>query len=215
MKIVLCVVLAAVAPLAAETKVIRVKHRSAEELRRVVAIPNFGIDFSREFNTITLNGSAENIKIAEAVIEQYDVPRRQAEFLVRVIEASSAAQGANDAADLVPAELKSLLRYTRYAQRDSAVVRGMEAENLSIALGGDLGGKLRFSVRDNLLELSVGITGPPTNIKNNTGNETTQWPSLLNTVTTVKSGETVVLGASKMRGGTVALIVLLTAKLLP
>ena len=61
----------------------------------------------------------------------------------------------------------------------------------------------------------VGITGPPTNIKNAAGNETTQWPSLLNTVTTVKSGETVVLGASKMRGGTVALIVLLTAKLLP
>ena len=206
------VMMLAAAPLLAEdqTKVFHIKHRPAESLARLLPGGQLRTNFpSRDFNTITLSGSAESVKMAEAIIEQYDTPRRQAEFILRVIEASSTTQGPNDAVDLVPAELKSLLRYNRYALRDSAVLRGLESEGLRLELASNLLCRMSFRVRDTI-ELELLIQGPLQTIKDRTFN-----PELLATTTTVKSGETVVLGASKMQGGSTALIVLLTAKLLP
>ena len=202
----------AIAPLAADVKVVQLRYRPADSLYRILGIQ---AQPSPDFNTITLRGSAEEIKEAESVIAKYDTPRRQAEFLLRVVEAGSGAQGPNDAADLVPAELKTLLKYTRYGLMDSTVVRGMEADRLRIALGGNLAGSLRFVMRESALELEVELQGPPMNVKNSGGNDTTTYPTILRTTATMKSGETVVLGASKMRGGANALIVLLTAKLVP
>jgi hypothetical protein len=65
-----------------------------------------------------------------------------------------------------------------------------------------------------LIDVQVQVQGAPTVVKAEKG-EVTHTPTLLRTNTTMKSGETVVLGASKMQGGANALIVLLTAKLLP
>jgi len=211
------IVMLAAAPVAAETKIFQAKHRPADGLARILGnMSSMSINSSREFNTIGLNGSPESIKVAEALLEKYDTPRRQAEFLLRVIEAGAGVdKAASDAVELVPAELKSMLKYNRYTLLDSAVLRGMEAEDLRLALGNNLNGKLRFNVRESAIEMSVDITGPPTNIKNQGGNDTTHWPNILATTATAKSGETVVLGASKMRGGNNALIVLVTAKLLP
>ena len=210
-KVFLAMMLAAATLLAAEdqTKVLHIKHRPAESLARLLPGHQMRINPSRDFNTITVSGPAENVKMAEAIIEQYDTPRRQAEFILRVIEASSTGQGPNDAADLVPAELKSLLRYNRYAQRDSAVLRGLESDPLRLELASNLMCRMSFRVRDTI-ELELLIQGPLQTIKDRTFN-----PELLATTTTVKNGETVVLGASKMQGGSSALIVLLTAKLLP
>ncbi len=207
----------AAVPLAAqpgETKVYKARHRPAIEL--VGVLPD-NYRYSREFNTITLTGPAERIKLAETILQQYDTPPRQAEFTLRVLEAG-AQPGPNDAADLVPAELKSMLRYARYGLRDSALLRGVEANNLTIALAGNLSGQMRFSVQEvqpaPLVSLSINIYGPPA-ISKVDGKEASRTPTLLQTTATMKSGETVVLGASKMQGGTAALIVLLTAKLLP
>jgi hypothetical protein len=214
------IVMLAAAPVAAETKVFQAKHRPSASLAGVLGnIQGILINHNREFNTVALNGSPENIKVAEALLEKYDTPRRQAEFLLRVIEAGSGVgadkPGPNDAVELVPAELKSMLKYNRYTLLDSAVLRGMEAEDLRLALANNLNGKLRFNVRESALEMSVDMEGPPGNIKNNNGLDVTHWPRVLSTTATAKSGETVVLGASKMRGGNNALIVLVTAKLLP
>jgi len=207
-----------VAPLAAQeqTKVVKAIHRPAEHLSRLLFMSH---SFTREFNTITLRGTPEAIKAAEAAIQQYDTPRRQAEFFIRVIQAGMPAPAPDDATDLVPAELKSVLRYSRYSLRDSAILRGMEADRLQIALGGNLTGKMTFHLREAqpsaTLEVAVNIDGPSTLIKTKDGEVTTN-PTLLQTTTTVKSGETVVLGASKMQSQSgSALIVLLTAKLLP
>ncbi|MBI3693597.1 MAG: hypothetical protein HY238_01985 [Acidobacteria bacterium] len=104
---------------------------------------------------------------------------------------------------------EALLRYDRYAQRDSAVLRGLESDPLRLELAGNLMCRMTFRVRDTI-ELDLLIQGPLQTINDRTFN-----PELLATTTTVKSGETVVLGASKMQGGSSALIVLLTAKLLP
>ncbi len=243
MKKTMLLLLLAAVPLAAEdpiTKVVQVKNRPAESLARLLPGFGFGVTPSRDFNTITLTGPADKVKVAEAIIAQYDTTRRQAEFVVRVIQAgtqsskmgaaagdapsaptkvvASKADVSGDAADLVPAELKSILRYTAYSQRDSAVLRGMEAESLLISLAGGLSCRMNFRVRDAenapLIELGFTMRGAASLIQGKNG-QTTYEPALVETSSTLKSGETVVLGASKMQGGGNALIVLLTAKLLP
>jgi hypothetical protein len=137
--------------------------------------------------------------------------RPMAEVTLRLVEASSAASAANDAADLVPSELKTLLRFTRYHLLDSAYVRGTEDEEMSLTLAGNLSGTVKFDVRmrepEVMLEVDVEINGPARSGE--------RAPKLLETTTMAKSGETVVLGASRMRDSTNALIVLLTAKLIP
>jgi len=60
----------------------------------------------------------------------------------------------------------------------------------------------------------VSVRGPGTVVKRVQGEDIVR-PELLGTSATVKDRETVVLGASKMQGSSNALIVLLTAKLLP
>jgi hypothetical protein len=137
-------------------------------------------------------------------------PRATGEITLRVIEASSSPNAANDAADLVPAELKTLLRYTRYRLLDSAYLRGTEDRTMTVTLAGNLEGRVEFEVRARqpavTLEYTVEITGPPDPGKRRS--------VLLETETTARSGETVVLGASRMRDSANALIVLLTGKLL-
>jgi len=136
--------------------------------------------------------------------------RPTAEITLRIVEATSAANAANDAADLVPAELKALLRFSKYRLLDSAFLRGVEEETMRVALAGNLSGEVRFEVRSRqppVMEFDVEIQGPADPGK--------RAPVLLETTTTAKSGETVVLGASRMRDSSNALIVLLTAKLVP
>jgi hypothetical protein len=147
-----------------------------------------------------------------AAQEKEKKPRPMAEVTLRLIEASSAANAPNDAADLVPAELKSLLRFTRYHLLDSAFVRGTEEESMRIMLAGrDMSGRIKFELRERqpvpVMEFEVEIDGAP--------GSTQRAQRLLETTTTAKSGETVVLGASRMRDAQNALIVLLTGKLLP
>jgi hypothetical protein len=134
-------------------------------------------------------------------------PRREAEFTLRVIEASSGT-GTNDAAALVPAELKGILKYDRYTLLDSAVVRGIENKELTITLAGNMQSELEFDFDSQ---------SPAVSVRVEVSHRSTLHHSvtLLETETRVKSGETVVLGASRMRGGGSSLIVLLTAKLLP
>jgi hypothetical protein len=129
-------------------------------------------------------------------------PRRQAQFQVSLIEANSTST-ANDAAALVPAELKALLRFKSYHEIDSAFLRASEGETQRIALaGGDLLGELEFSVRqDGQIMVDVEIRR--------------EKGIVLETEVTVKNGEPTVLGASRMREASSALIVLLTVRLIP
>ncbi|HZO52843.1 MAG TPA: hypothetical protein VFB63_09005 [Bryobacteraceae bacterium] len=131
-------------------------------------------------------------------------PRQEATFTLRLIEAGSAAQGANDAAALVPAELKSLLRYTRYGLLDSGFVRGIDGKQLQLNLAGNMLCQVEFRMSGAgaaaMIEVDV-------ELRHEKG-------VLLETRTRVKNGETTVLGASKMRGGSQALILLLTANLM-
>jgi len=129
-------------------------------------------------------------------------PRRQAEVRLHVIQASSSDQRQNDAAALVPAELKSLLRYSRYTLLDSALLRATERTEQRIAVAGDMLGEVEFEVQpDGQIQVTVELRRSDS--------------LLLDTRATVKSGETVVLGASRMRDGSTGLIVLLTTKLIP
>jgi hypothetical protein len=147
--------------------------------------------------------------VCQEKLKERRPPKREAEFTLRLIEASTGT-GPNDAAALVPAELKAILKYDRYGLLDSAFVRGVEDESLSILVAaGTMKSEIQFEVdaQTSTLTVEVEIVQRGTT---NAGNST-----LLETESRVKSGETVVLGASRMRGGGNSLIVLLTAKLLP
>jgi hypothetical protein len=145
--------------------------------------------------------------LTSAALTADDKRKRQAEILLRVIEAASDPKSPNDAEGLVPAELKKLLTFTRYGLLDSAYIRGGEEEPLRIALAGSLLGFVRFEMEGGLIEYTVRIEG------RRSGQEPA--PKLLETSVRAKSGESVVLGASRMSGGTKALIVLLQGKLIP
>jgi hypothetical protein len=138
-------------------------------------------------------------------------PKQQGEITLRVVEAGSAANMANDAAALIPAELKKLLTFTHYRLLDSGYIRGLEGEELVLRLAGDLRGEVTFRVRSGStsrdLEYNVEIEGP--------GPPSGSPRKLLETTATGKSGETIVLGASRMQETSKALIVLLTGKFLP
>ena len=149
------------------------------------------------------------IAAASVVADEKDrkerAPRVEATFSLRLIEASSAAQGPNDAAALVPAELKNLLRYTRYGLLDSGFVRGLDGRQLQLNLAGNILCQLEFHVSGAGAATTIEVEVELRHDK----------AVLLETRTRVKSGETTVLGASKMRGGNQALILLLTANLMP
>jgi len=136
---------------------------------------------------------------------------RQAEITLRLIEARSVAvKTGEDASQLVPAELKNLLRFKHYGLIDSAYVRGREDETMRIALAVNLQGRLKFIVEErdqDSLRFEVEIEGAP--------NPKGDRSSLLETETTLRNGETVVLGASRMQGADRALIVVLTARIIP
>ena len=134
-------------------------------------------------------------------------PRRQAELTLRVVEASSIGTAPNDAADLVPQELKNLLRFSRYRLLDAAMIRGGEGETLRLAIAGELRARMQFEMREGgKLEYDLEIHAP------SSGKGT---DVLLETEAVGASGETLVLGASRMKDARSALIVLLTGRLLP
>ena len=154
--------------------------------------------------TILLFLIAAAVVVADDKDRKERGPRQEATFTLRLIEAGSAAQGANDAAALVPAELKNLLRYTRYGLLDSGFVRGIDGKQLQLNLAGNMLCQVEFHMSGAgaaaMIEVDV-------ELRHEKG-------VLLETRTRVKSGETTVLGASKMRGGSQGLILLLTANLM-
>jgi hypothetical protein len=139
---------------------------------------------------------------------------RQCEITLRLIEARSVpVKTGEDASALVPAELKNLLRFKHYGLIDSAYVRGREDETLRIALAVTLQGRLKFFVEEReqgsspSLRFEVAIEAAP--------NPKGERLRLLETETALRNGESVVLGASRMQGADRALIVILTARLIP
>jgi hypothetical protein len=145
---------------------------------------------------------------AEQCSRKLEEPRRQAEITLRLVEAGSAPDMLDDAASLVPQELKTLLTFGRYHLLDSGFIRGKEKEKLTLTLAGNLTCQVEFKLRnatDSELEYEVRIQSPKS--------EKGSAPRLLETSASGKSGETIVLGASRMRDSPNALIVMLTGKL--
>ena len=135
--------------------------------------------------------------------------RGEVEFVIRIVEASSDPSTPNDAADVVPAELKSILRLDRYTQVGIAILRGKEIEFDLGGIVGDIESRILQQGGEAIIEFEIEVEGPPENPEDDHDDRTT----IIETTATAKDGETVVLGASKAPGGTNAMIVLLTAKI--
>ncbi len=135
--------------------------------------------------------------------------RGEVEFVIRIIESSSDTSAANDAADLVPEELKSLLRHDRYSEVGIAILRGSEIEFDIGGTRGDIESRIIQQGSESIIECEVEIRGPECEDDEQHAHHHT----VIETTATVTDGETVVLGASKAAGGSNAMIVLLTAKI--
>ena len=134
--------------------------------------------------------------------------RGDAEFVVRVVEASSDPAAANNAADRVPEELKNMLRYPRYAEVGIVILRGREVNFDIGGIRGEIDSRIVQPQGVPVIECEVEIRGSG----EQEGREHSHRP-MIETTATIKDGETIVLGASKAPGGTKAMIVLLTAKI--
>jgi hypothetical protein len=125
-----------------------------------------------------------------------------------LIEASSDPGAPNDAADVVPASLKSVLRHDAYSQIGVVILRGRNTEFTLGTLVGEIDAKIIDRGGDKVIEFDLEIVA---NRKtNHDGEEEWDRTTVIESSDIAKDGETVVLGASSIKGGGKAMIVLMT-----
>jgi len=129
------------------------------------------------------------------------------QFVVRLIEASSDPGAPNDAADVVPASLKSVLRHDAYSQIGVVILRGRNTEFTLGTLVGEIDAKIIDRGGDKVIEFDLEIVA---NRKTNHDGEEWDRTTVIESSDIAKDGETVVLGASSIKGGGKAMIVLMT-----
>jgi hypothetical protein len=130
------------------------------------------------------------------------------QFVVRLIEASSDPGAPNDAADVVPASLKSVLRHNSYSQVGVVILRGRKTEFTLGTLIGEIDAKIVDRGGDKVIEFDLEIVA--NRETNEDGEEEWDRVTVIESSDIAKDGETVVLGASSIKGGGKAMIVLMT-----
>ena len=131
------------------------------------------------------------------------------QFVVRMIEASSEPGAPNDAADVVPASLKSVLRHQAYSQTGVVILRGRETEFSLGSMVGEIDAKIVDRGGEKVIEFDLELV----QVKKVTGDDgevDEEWSTVIESSDIAKDGETVVLGASSLKGGGKATIVLMT-----
>jgi hypothetical protein len=139
------------------------------------------------------------------------------QFVVRLIEASSDPGAPNDAADVVPASLKSVLRHESYSQTGVVILRGRETEFSLGSLIGEIDAKIIDRGGEKVIEFDLEVVQIRKVVEDGeeysddtTVIEYSDETTVIESSDIAKDGETVVLGASSIKGGGKAMIVLMT-----
>ncbi len=131
------------------------------------------------------------------------------QYVVRLIEASSDPAAPNDAADVVPAQLKTVLRHEAYSQVGVVILRGRETEFSLGNLMGEIESRIIDRGGEKVIEFELEIVEiRPARGEEHEDDEESR--TVIESADIARDGETVVLGASSMRGGGKAMIVLMT-----
>jgi len=135
------------------------------------------------------------------------------QFVVRVIEASSEPGAPNDASEVVPAELKEILRHTAYSQVGVAILRGRDAEFSLGNMVGEIDAEIVDRGGDQLIKFDLELAEKVPVIDDD-GEAGYDWRPIIETADVARDGEDVVLGASSMSGSGKAMIVLMNVKII-
>jgi hypothetical protein len=131
------------------------------------------------------------------------------QFVVRLIEASNEPGAPNDAASTVPAELKDILKLSAYSQVGVTILRGREVEFTLGSLVGEIEAESIDRPGGQVIEFELELIQKIPSTDPDDDDEY-EWKTIIETADIAKDGETVVLGASSIRGGGKAMIVLMT-----
>ncbi len=222
-----------------ETKVYEVKWRNVQDLefmltpfideaRHVIANPSF--------RTITVIAAPPVQAVIAQLIRKYDQPRRQVEFQFYLLRGYRVGEGVKDG---VPEPVRAVLRdvsslttFKAFDLLDSPVVRAMEGGEVVVDSAGELVGRIGMSapvviapesgkaeIRIDQFSLTYEAASRPETKKEGQTTVSFQFrPVRLQTAFSIKDGETIVIGSSRVqeagKAGGDAIVAVVSARLL-
>jgi len=200
---------------AVETKVYKVRNRSAASLARIVELhlpgaPGTGVAVDEVTNSLIVRETKQNLAKVAGVVEKFDTELATLLLQFRIIYASHDGEKVDDSIKDVADELKKLFDYTRYEAHEGPLVKVQQGHSASVE---DTGSGMNVEVRRCDYDAESGkirIEGLKASRKVEKEGEK---PSFLNISTTIKVdvGHTVVLGGASSKNAKDALIVVVKA----
>ncbi len=193
-------------------------------------VPIIGAIVSREGNVrpspnqpfLIIRDHPENVEKMLAVIRSLDVKPVDMSFTVRLILASAADDVRTDdslAGDPVIKELRSFLRYKNFALLDTSLVRAVDRQRSRVTLGTketefvlELDPVYVREETGDLLRVGVELSQRMGFIKAEGGGDRLYQKMLIESNLSLKSGESAVVGVSKMDGGDKGLVLIISGK---
>lgn len=164
----------------------------------------------------------ENVEKMLAVIRKLDVKPADLVFTVRLILASAADDVRGDeslAGDPVIKELRSLLRYKSFALLDTSLVRAVDRQRSRVTMGTketefvlELDPVCVREETGDLMRVGVELAQRIGFIKAEGVGDRLYQKTLIESNLSLKSGESAVVGVSKMDGGDKGLILIISGK---
>jgi len=178
--------------------------------------PNAGLGL------ITISDYPENVEKMLAVIREVDIRPADIQFDIQLLLGSETAEEKPDESlkdDPVIKELKSLLKYKSFSPLDSSLIRAIDGERSETTMGKNA--ELRLELRpkyikeekENLIQVEARLAQKGEFIEAGE-NSRQDWPTILTSNFTLKSGEKTVVGVSKMDGGDKGLILIISGKII-
>jgi hypothetical protein len=133
----------------AAVKVFMLKYKRVEEaalLIRPHLSPSASVTLTQSLNAMTVTDREENLKTIAKVLASFDLPPRGFSIAVKLIRARADVPAGSMSREIggLGAKLKSLFQFNDYVLIDSAVIRGVEGEDVAYRLGDDY--QLSFTI---------------------------------------------------------------------
>jgi hypothetical protein len=178
-----------------------------------------------ESGLITISDYPENVDKILSVIREFDVKPVDLQFTIQLVLGSAAGEERPDDSirdDPVIKELKQLLRYKSFSLLDTSYIRAIDREASQVTMGrsADLRLELRPKYikedKEDLIQVEAILSrlGPTSFMPTPQGAQgISSLATLLTSNFTLKSGEKIVVGVSKMDGGDKGLILIISGKI--
>lgn len=120
-----------------ETRVYKVKWRSAEDLTQILHGFDIGVSSSRSFNTLTVTATLAQHNVVTELLRKYDVSARSIELQFYLLKATTQDGGLRNG---VPEEVRkvieevgALTKYKSFELVDAPILRALEGKRATIS----------------------------------------------------------------------------------